>query len=187
MIYFYYLFILLIYIFIYLYTISLTIPIYFGIPIFNPKLNQQVLDRIGKHQLFCEDNLKKQSKNSRKLALRLLEFIARRIQVQDYNRFDRAPADSPHVGILLTISYLPLPVLLSSFTLALLHLLSQHPLLGNQCARQCTTGYFAWTAPLLLGGFSALRCNHMPALRGSIPLPSLVSPVPPSSSRERCT
>eukprot|EP00026_Physarum_polycephalum_P003298 Phypoly_transcript_03308.p1 GENE.Phypoly_transcript_03308~~Phypoly_transcript_03308.p1 ORF type:complete len:479 (+),score=65.73 Phypoly_transcript_03308:1029-2465(+) len=81
------------------------IDVYFGIPIFNPKLNQQVLDRIEKHQLFSEESLKKQSKNSRKLALRLLDFISKRIQVQDYNRFDRT-TDTSHVDI---GSVVPLP------------------------------------------------------------------------------
>jgi hypothetical protein len=42
-------------------------------------------------------------KNSRKLALRLLDFIAKRIQVQDYTKYDRTPADTSHVGILPTL------------------------------------------------------------------------------------
>jgi hypothetical protein len=62
-----------------------------------------VLDRIQKHQLFSEESLKKQSKNSRKLALRLLDFISKRIQVQDYNKFDR-PTDTSHVGIISSLS-----------------------------------------------------------------------------------
>jgi len=52
------------------------IDIYFGIPIFNSKLNKIILERIERRQLFTEENLKKQSKSSKKLALKLLNFIA---------------------------------------------------------------------------------------------------------------
>lgn len=69
-------------------------------PIFSPKLNQQILDKIEKRQLFSEENLRKQSKNSRKLAIRLLDFIAKRTQAQDISRYDRSQLDS-RVGILV--------------------------------------------------------------------------------------
>ena len=49
---------------------------FFGVPIFNRKLNQQILDKIEKRQLFSEENMKKHSKSSRFLSLRLLDFIA---------------------------------------------------------------------------------------------------------------
>eukprot|EP01113_Clastostelium_recurvatum_P032633 TRINITY_DN4219_c0_g1_i6.p1 TRINITY_DN4219_c0_g1~~TRINITY_DN4219_c0_g1_i6.p1 ORF type:complete len:867 (+),score=237.19 TRINITY_DN4219_c0_g1_i6:26-2626(+) len=52
------------------------LEVHFGLPIFNTKLNRQVMDKIRDRQLFGEEALRHHSKQSRVLALRLLDFIA---------------------------------------------------------------------------------------------------------------
>eukprot|EP01132_Coremiostelium_polycephalum_P001393 gene1393-1760_t len=50
--------------------------VYFGIPIFNERLNYQVCEKISRLDLLSEDNMKKHSFASRKLSLDLFNFIS---------------------------------------------------------------------------------------------------------------
>ena len=49
---------------------------HFGIPLFDAELNGEICARVISEKLFCADNLEAMNKASRKLTLRLLQFIA---------------------------------------------------------------------------------------------------------------
>jgi hypothetical protein len=48
----------------------------FGIPLFNRKLNAEICEKIERIDLFSAKNLEEYSKQSRRLALRFLDFIS---------------------------------------------------------------------------------------------------------------
>ncbi|EGC40619.1 hypothetical protein DICPUDRAFT_146568 [Dictyostelium purpureum] len=50
--------------------------IYFGIPIFDDKLNRQVCEKIDKYNLLSQENLAQHSRNCRNLSLNLFHFIS---------------------------------------------------------------------------------------------------------------
>ncbi|XP_028399499.1 protein FAM91A1-like [Dendronephthya gigantea] len=52
------------------------LDMHFGLPLFDAKLNQEISLKISKEKLFHKDNLQKLVNSSRRLSLRLLDFIS---------------------------------------------------------------------------------------------------------------
>ncbi|XP_046858487.1 protein FAM91A1-like [Xenia sp. Carnegie-2017] len=52
------------------------LDMHFGLPLFDAKLNQEICAKITKEKLFHEDNLENLVNSSRRLSLRLLDFIS---------------------------------------------------------------------------------------------------------------